>query len=212
MKLYSYYRSSAAFRVRIALNIKGIDYEIVPINLLKHEHETASYRLINPQARVPTLVDGDIILTQSMAIIEYLNEKYPSPALLPQSLEDRAWVRRFSQIIVSDIHPLNNSGTLNYLKNVLHHDQEQCDQWYFNTLRNGFDTLEAMIIANKRSGQCCLGNEISIADICLIPQMYNAQRYHFPLTNYPHLQAINDHCLKLPYVEKARPENQIDAV
>lgn len=209
MKLYSYYRSTAAYRVRIALHYKRIEHELIPVDLIHEQHLNSSYSEINPQTRVPSLTDGDITIGQSMAILEYLEEKYPHPSLLPERIDERAWARYVSQIIVSDLHPLNNSGTLNYLRSTMQHSQSELLQWYHYWLRKNFDALEA-IIAKKSNGQFCIGDNITIADICLIPQIYNAFRFDFAMEAYPTLLAINDHCLSLPCFAKAHPQQQPD--
>lgn len=210
MKLYSYYRSTAAYRVRIALNYKDIAYELIPINLITDAHLNANYRQQNPQARVPTLVDEGVTFGQSMAILEYLNEKYPEPPLLPQDLQERAWVRYFAQIIVSDVHPLNNSGVIRYLKSPLGLDGEQVTAWYHHWLKCGFDALEQLVMQRDRSGPFCAGDTLSMADVCLIPQMFNAARFNFSMQDYPKLRNIYAHCMTLPAFQQAQPEKQPD--
>jgi maleylacetoacetate isomerase len=210
MKLYTFFRSSAAYRVRIALNLKGISYEAVPVHLSKDggQHRTAEYRAVNPQMRVPTLAlsTGDI-LTQSLAIIEYLDEVYPDPPLLPADAVNRARVRAVAQIVACDIHPLNNSGTLAYLRGPLGHDQATIDTWYASWITAGFDAIEAMI----RPGPYAFGAQVTIADLCLVPQVFNAQRFKVPLDRYPKILAVDAACNKLAAFAKARPENQPDA-
>ncbi len=210
MKLYTYYRSTAAYRVRIALNYKQIDYEAIPVNLLEGGQFSKDYAVINPQMRVPTLIDQGEVIGQSMAILEYLEEKYPKPALLPDDLTERAHVRFIAQLIATDIHPLNNVGVLNYLKGTLHQESEAVNEWYFNWLEKGFNALETLLSGGD--GPFCCGNTLTLADVCLIPQIYNAFRFGFPMDGYPRLLAINTHCLALPYFEKAKPENQSDAI
>lgn len=210
MKLYTYYRSTAAYRVRIALNYKQIDYELIPVNLLQGNQFNSDYKTVNPQMRVPTLVDGSFILGQSMAILEYLEEKYPKPALLPDDLVERAQVRFIAQLIATDIHPLNNISVLNYLKNNLHQNQQTVNEWYFNWLEKGFNALETLLAAKK--GLFSLGDTLTMADVCLIPQIYNAFRFGFSMDAYPKLLEINEYCLTLPFFEKAKPENQPDVV
>jgi maleylacetoacetate isomerase len=209
VKLYSYFRSSAAFRVRIALNLKGLSYETIPIHLVKGggQHKSAEYRAINPQMRVPALrlAEGDVLL-QSLAIIEYLDETHPQPPLLPADPLPRAKVRAFAQIIACDIHPLNNSGTLRYLKDPLKHEQAEIDTWYHHWILAGFEALEAMI-----SGPYACGSQVTLADICLVPQVYNARRLKVPLDRFPKIVAADAACLKLPAFDRARPENQPDA-
>jgi maleylpyruvate isomerase len=210
VKLYSYFRSSAAYRVRIALNLKAISYEMIPIHLQKDggQHRSAEYRAINPLGRVPTLMLADgSLLTQSLAIIEYLNEAYPQPPLLPADPVERARVRAISQIIACDIHPLNNLGTLQYLKRTLGQEQAAIDTWYHHWVLRGFEAIEAMI----KPGPYTFGAQVSLADICLVPQVYNARRLKVPLDAFPKIVAVDAACLALPAFDKARPENQPDA-
>ena len=210
MKLYSYFRSSAAFRVRIALNLKGLAYDTVPIHLIKDggRHKSAEYRAVNPQMRVPALAlsDGDA-LVQSLAIIEYLNEAYPSPPLLPADLIERARVRAVAQIIACDIHPLNNTAALNYLKTELKHDQAAVEAWYASWVLAGFEAAEAMI----KPGPYAFGSAVTLADLCLVPQVFNARRFKIALDRFPKIVAADAACAKLPAFDKARPENQPDA-
>ena len=210
MKLYSYFRSSAAFRVRIALNLKGLAYDTVPIHLTKDggKHKTADYRAVNPQMRVPalTLSSGET-LVQSLAIIEYLDEAYSNPPLLPADLIARARVRAVSQIIACDIHPLNNTAALNYLKSQLKHDQAAVDAWYTSWVVAGFEAIEAMI----EPGPYAFGSQVTVADLCLVPQVFNARRFKVPLERFPKIVAADAACAKLPAFDKARPENQPDA-
>jgi maleylpyruvate isomerase len=210
VKLYSYFRSSAAFRVRIALNLKGLAYDTVPIHLTKDggKHKTADYRAVNPQMRVPalTLSSGET-LVQSLAIIEYLDEAYPNPPLLPLDAIVRAQVRAVSQIIACDIHPLNNTAALNYLKNQLKHDQAAADAWYTSWVVAGFEAIEAMI----RPGPYAFGSEVTVADLCLVPQVFNAKRFKIPLERFPKIVAADAACAMLPAFDKARPQNQPDA-
>lgn len=212
MQLYTYNRSTAAYRVRIALNYKNIDHQLIPVNLLAGKHLDEDYKKHNRQARVPTLVDGGFEVGQSSAILEYLEEKFPKPALLPKDLQARAWIRYLSQIIISDMHPLNNVSVLNYLKGTGNFDAAQIKNWYHHWLRLGFDTLEKILSQHPQCKNFCWGNTPTFADLCLIPQVYNAYRFEFPMENYPTLRRINDYCLALPYVEKARPENQSDFI
>lgn len=212
MKLYSYFRSTAAYRVRIALQFKNLEHDIVPVNLLDGKQFEATYLDENPQARVPTLTDDGLTIGQSMAMLEYLEEKYPEPPLLPKDPEGRAWIRYVANIVACDIHPLNNSGVINYLKKDLSHDQNETTIWYHHWLRLGFDALENLLVNNPNTSRCCWGDDVTFADLCLIPQIYNAHRFNFPMDNYPLLNKINEYCLGLPYFEKARPENQADFV
>lgn len=210
MKLYSYFRSSAAYRVRIALNIKGLPYEMESIHLTKDGGRQFSdaFRAINPQMRVPALqLSGGEVLTQSLAIIDYLDEVYPDPPLLPAEALDRARVRAAAQIIACDIHPLNNLCALRYLKRNLNQEQAAIDAWYHHWVIEGFKALEQMITP----GPYCFGSHVTLADVCLLPQVFNARRLNVPLDAFPKILAVESACLKLPAFDKARPENQPDA-
>jgi maleylacetoacetate isomerase len=210
VKLYSYFRSSAAFRVRIALNLKGLAYETIPIHLTKDggKHKTAAYRVVNPQMRVPalTLPSGEV-LVQSLAIIDYLDDAYPTPPLLPTNPIERAHIRAVAQIIACDIHPLNNTAALQYLKRDLGHDQAAIDSWYTSWVMAGFEAVEAMIAP----GPYAFGSKVSVADLCLVPQIFNARRFNIALDRFPKIAAADAACAKLPAFDKARPENQPDA-
>jgi len=210
VKLYTYFRSSAAFRARIALNLKGLSYDQVPIHLVKDggHHKSPEYRAVNPQMRVPALtLSGGEVLIQSLAIIEYLNEVYPEPPLLPADAVTRAEIRAIAQIIACDIHPLNNSGTLQYLKNELKHEKEAINTWYAWWINSGFEAIEARI----RPAPYAFGAHVSLADVCLVPQVYNARRFKVPLERFPKILAVDAACRKLAAFDLARPENQPDA-
>jgi len=210
VKLYSYFRSSAAYRVRIALNLKKLPYEMVPIHLTKDggRQHTPEFRAINPQARVPALeVSSGEVLTQSLAIIEYLDDVHPEPPLLPTDALDRAKSRAIAQMIACDIHPLNNLIALKYLKRQLKHEQSEIDAWYHHWIIEGFRALEAVL---EPAPYAC-GANVTIADICLVPQVANARRYKVPLDQFPKIVAVDAACLKLPAFDRARPENQPDA-
>jgi len=212
--LYSYWRSTAAYRIRIALNIKQVAYTQQSVNLVRDggEQHEAEYRNINPQGLVPSIVHGDVKISQSIAILEYLEEKYPQKvALLPKTLEQRAFVRQLCQIIASDLHPLNNLRVLQYLSNSLKVDEKQRMKWYHHWLGLGFDAFSSLLDKQGISGSYCLGGELSMADVCLIPQIYNADRFGFSMASYPRLLEINQHCLKLQRFKDAIPENQPDA-
>jgi maleylpyruvate isomerase len=209
VKLYSYFRSSAAFRVRIALNLKGLDYESVPVHLVKDggHNRRPEFRAVNPQMRIPALVaPGGEVLIQSLAVIEYLDETHPEPALLPKDPVARAQTRALAQIIACDIHPLNNVGTLRYLKRELHQEQSAIDAWYHHWVIEGFEAFEAL----ARPGPYACGNKVTVADLCLVPQVYNARRLKVPLEKFPKIVGIDAACLKLPAFDRARPENQLD--
>ncbi len=210
MKLYSYFRSSAAYRVRIAFHLKGLSYETIPIHLQKEGglNRKPEFRAVNPQMRLPALkLDSGEVLTQSLAIIEYLDEVHPQPPLLPRDPIDRARVRALAQLIACDIHPLNNVGPLRYLKNQLGQDQAKIDAWYHHWILEGFDAIETML----RPGPYAFGADVTLADICLVPQVANARRLKVPLDRFPKILAVDAACAKLPAFDKARPENQPDA-
>jgi maleylacetoacetate isomerase len=210
VKLYSYFRSSAAYRVRIALNLKGLAYDTVSIHLIKEGglNRRPEFRAINPQMRVPVLVtdQGDTLI-QSLAIIEYLDETHPQPPLLPKDPRARAKVRGFAELIACDIHPLNNTSPLRYLKRDLHQEQSTIDTWYHHWVLEGFEALEAMIT----DGPYLCGKEVTLADCCLVPQVFNARRLKVPLDKFPKIVAADAACQALSAFQKARPENQPDA-
>jgi maleylacetoacetate isomerase len=210
VKLYSYFRSSAAYRVRIALNLKGLDYEMVAVHLVKDggHNRRPEFRAVNPQMRLPALVtdDGDVLL-QSLAIIDYLDETHPEPPLLPKPSLARAKARALAQIVACDIHPLNNIGALRYLKNEMHQPQSAIDEWYRHWVVAGFESLEALIAP---SPYAC-GAQVTVADICVVPQVYNARRLKVPLDKFPKIAAVDAACLALAAFDRARPENQPDA-
>jgi len=210
VKVYTYFRSSAAYRLRIALNLKGLSGDMVSIHLQKDggQHRKPEYRAINPQMRVPSLkLDSGEVLTQSLAIIEYLDEVDPQPPLLPRDPVARAKVRALALAIACDIHPLNNLAPLRYLKNELGQEQSKIDAWYHHWILEGFEALETMV----RPGPYAFGGEVTLADVCLVPQIYNARRLKVPLDRFPKLVAIDAACAKLPAFEQARPESQPDA-
>lgn len=211
LKLYDYFRSSACFRVRIALNIKELSYESFTIHLLKEggDQLKAAYREINPQGLVPTLqVSNTHYLTQSLAIIEYLEETFPQPALLPADPLLRAHNRAFAQTIACDIHPLNNLRVLKYLAEPFALSEEKRKMWYQHWLELGFETLEAMIKAHSHKGLFCFGETPTLADVCLVPQVYNAIHRAYPMHNHPLLHGIYQHCLTQPAFVAALPDNQ----
>ena len=213
MKLYSYWRSSAAYRVRIALNLKGLDYEVAPVHLLKDggEQLQAEYRAINPQGVVPALVDGDVSIGQSLAIMDYLEDRYPEPALYPQSIEARAFARQIALVVACDIHPLNNLRVLKYLKRSLDQGDEARNDWYHHWVRMGFRALETLLDGRDWQGPYCLDGQVTIADACLIPQIYNARRFDIALDDFPSLVKIEQACMELAAFQGAAPENQVDA-
>lgn len=210
IRLYSYWRSSAAYRVRIALNLKGLDYETVAVSLLpgQSEHRQEAYRSRNPQMLVPFLEDGDVRTAQSMTILEYLEEVYPETPLLPASPEDRAAVRSFCNSICCDVHPLNNLRVLAYLKENFGVTDEQRNAWYAHWIHESFRAAE--IVAAGSGGPFVFGEEASLADACLVPQIYNARRFEVPLDAYPALVAVDAHCNSLSEFAAALPERQPD--
>lgn len=210
MKLYSYFRSSAAYRVRIALNLKGIGYETQSVHLVKDggHNKRPEFRAINPQMRVPVLVTtaGEVLI-QSLAIIEYLDETHPQPPLLPKDPLARARVRALAELIACDIHPLNNTSALRYLKNNLARQQSAIDEWYRHWIVTGFEALEELITP----GPFACGSEITMADVCLVPQVNNARRLNVPLERFPKIVGVDGACLAIAAFDRARPENQPDA-
>lgn len=204
--LYDYYRSSACYRVRIALNLKGVNYEKRPVNLLESEQKGDSYHVLNPQGLVPMLeIDGQR-LTQSMAIITYLDLRFPNQPLIPASATARAHVIAMCQMVVADIHPLNNLRVLKYLKNELGQSQEAIDAWYAHWIREGLPALET--IAAPGAGKFLFGDAPTTADVCLVPQLYNARRYNVPLDDYPILLRAEENAKKLEAFAAAAPERQ----
>jgi maleylpyruvate isomerase len=210
VKLYTYFRSSAAYRARIALNLKGLPYDMVSVHLTRDggHQRRPEFQKVNPQMRVPALeLSSGEVLTQSLAIIEYLDEIEPEPPFLPADALERAHVRALAQLIACDIHPLNNTSPLQYLKRVLKHEQAEIDAWYHHWVIEGFRALEQMLTPGPYSH----GAHVTLADICLVPQVANARRLKVPLDAFPKTVAVEQACLKLPAFDKARPENQPDA-
>ena len=214
IKLYGYWRSTAAYRVRIALNLKQVSYSQQSVHLVKDggEQHKPEYQSINPQGLVPTLVDGGVAIGQSLAILEYLEEKYAQHSLLPSGIAARALARQLCQIIACDLHPLNNLRILKYLSNELKVSDADKSKWYHHWLAQGFEAFDKLVSKSDLNGPYCLGGELSMADVCLIPQIYNANRFDFAMDAYPRLQEINQNCLKLQRFRDAVPENQPDAV
>ena len=210
MKLYSYHRSSAAFRVRIALNLKGLPYDFVAVNLLNAEQKSAPYMALNPQGLVPALeLDRGELIAQSVAILEWLEEACPPPALLPHDPLQRARVRSLMNNITCDIHPLNNLSVMNYLRTELGADDEAVHRWYCNWVDRGFSAIERSL--EDTMGDCCFGDQPTLADVCLIPQVYNAYRFKVPMEAYPNIRGVSQHCNSLEAFAKAVPEAQPDA-
>jgi maleylpyruvate isomerase len=213
MKLYSYFRSSASYRVRIALNLKNLPYDYAPIHMLRDggEQLKPEYRKLNPDGVVPTLVDGDNVLQQSLAIIEYLEETHPEPPLLPKAPADRAYVRSVALQIACEIHPLDNLRVLRYLKHTVGTDDETKDAWYRHWVEAGFTTLERHLAGDSRTGKLCFGDTPTLADACLVPQVFNAQRFKIDVTRFPTIQRIHDHASQLDAFARAAPGVQPDA-
>lgn len=211
MKLHGYYRSSASFRVRIALNLKGIEYKDVLHHLRKDEQGAPDYLKLHPQGLVPLLEDGDELLLQSMAIIEYLDETHPFPPLLPGHPGDRARVRAIAQMISCDIHPVDNLRVLRYLRKELGQDEASVQRWYNHWIAEGFQALETFLSESDQTGRFCHGDEPTLADLCLVPQVVNSQNFKLDLTPYPTICRIQEACLSLAAFERALPKNQPDA-
>lgn len=204
--LYDYYRSSASYRVRIALNIKGVEYERRPVNLLECQQQSDEYRALNPQGFVPMLEMDGARLTQSMAIMGYLDQKVPTNPLLPAAAEARAHVLSLALTVACDIHPLNNLRILKYLKDTLHVDQDARDEWYRHWVAEGLSALEAM--AAPRSGKFLFGDTPTLADVCLVPQLFNARRFNVPLDGYPTLVRADENANRLEAFAAAHPDRQ----
>ncbi|MBX3455307.1 maleylacetoacetate isomerase [Ferrovibrio sp.] len=211
MKLHGYFRSSAAYRVRIALNLKGLAYEQAFVHLQKNIQLSADFAKLNPQQLVPALEDGDTLLTQSLAIMEYLEETRPEPALLPKDAAGRARVRALAMAVACEIHPLNNLRVLRYLVREMELSEEKKNQWYRHWVETGLQALEAMLVSDPRTGSFCHGDKPSMADICLVPQIANAKRFGCDLSACPTVMRINDHCLTVAAFANAAPERQPDA-
>ena len=213
MKLYTYFRSSAAFRVRIALNFKAIPYQAVPVDLRGpvSAQRSGEYLQFNPEGLVPVLVDGATVVRQSLAIIEYLEELRPAPPLLPQQPSARAQVRALALAIACDIHPLNNTRVLSYLRAPLGHDDAEVNSWYAYWIARGFGALEQEVAGTSGDGRHMFGTTVTLADVCIVPQMYNARRLQCELGPYPRLRAICAHLETLPPFAQAAPEAQADA-
>jgi len=213
MKLYTFFRSSASYRVRIALNLKGLACEQTPIHLRRGggEQFSAAYKRINPQALVPALEDDGRILTQSLAIIEYLDEKYPNPPLLPAAAADRALVRSMAMVIACEVHPIQNLRVLTFVKQEYHQTEELMNQWARHWIDLGLSALEQMILAQPNSDKFCFGNTPTLADICLVPQLGNARRYGCDVSQYPTIVSIEKNCVTIPAFANAAPEKQPDA-
>lgn len=213
MKLYNFFSSGTSYRTRIALNLKGLKYQYVPVNLRAAEEYGAEYKALNPQGLVPTLVLEDgTTLTQSPAIIEWLEEKYPEPSLLPKDLTERAHVRALAAIIGCDIHPINNKRILDYLRSHYAQDDAGINTWCGEWIHAGFAAYEQLLLNQPTRGKFSFGDTPTIADTYLIPQLFSARRFKVDLTTYPTILAIEQHCQALPAFADAAPSRQPDAV
>jgi maleylpyruvate isomerase len=211
MQLHNFFRSGTSHRTRIALNLKGLSYDYVAVDLRTNAHHDAAFKALNPQGLVPTLVDGDLVLSQSVAIIEWLEERYPTPALLPTDLNDRAHVRAMAAVVGCDIHPVNNKRILDTLRAAFGADDAAINHWCSTWISAGFAALEAMLQADKQRGDFCFGNAPGLADVYLIPQVESARRFKVDLAPYPSIRAIDLACSELPAFQKAAPGVQPDA-
>lgn len=213
LRLYTYWRSTAAYRVRIALNLKKLRHELIPIHLTRNggEQHRDEYLALNPQGLVPTLLDGERILRQSLAILEYLDEVYPEPPLLPATPRDRARVRAIADLIACDVHPLNNLRVLQFLEKEMGQGENARKNWYHYWLEQGFNALEELLADHPSTGIFCEGDEPTFADVCLVPQVYNARRFEVDMARYPTIVRIDEACLSMPAFSDAAPENQPDA-
>ncbi|HJU39095.1 MAG TPA: maleylacetoacetate isomerase [Tahibacter sp.] len=214
LRLYGYWRSSAVYRVRIALNLKGLPYETVPVHLVNNggEQHAESYRKLNPQELIPVLRDGGRIVRQSLAIVEYLDEAYEGECkLLPATARDRARVRALAQLIACDVHPLNNLRVLQYLEREFNAPQVERERWSRHWIAEGFRAFEELLADSPSTGQFCEGDDPTLADVCLVPQVYNARRWGVDLEPFPTIVRIDAHCRTLPAFDAARPEAQPDA-
>ena len=211
MKLYNFFRSGTSHRLRIALNLKGLEADYVAVDLRTEEHLGAAFKALNPQGLVPALVEGDLVLIQSPAIIEWLEERYPSPALLPANPEDRARVRALAAIVGCDIHPINNRRILEYLRKTLGCDEAVVLAWCNTWIVDGFAALEALLAADKARGNFCFGYTPTLADAYLIPQVESARRFKVDLSPFPNIVAIDQACGELDAFKRAAPGVQPDA-
>ena len=213
LKLFTYFRSSAAYRVRLALQLKGLPYEAALVHLVRNggEHLQASYRAVNPGARLPCLQDGGTTISQSLAILEYLEEAYPGKPLLPADAAGRARVRALALMVACDIHPLNNLRVLKYLSGDLEVSEANKTAWYRHWIEEGFRIIETHLAREAQTGSFAHGDRPTLADCCLVPQVFNAERFDVDLTQYPTIRRINDRCAELPEFVAAHPAQQADA-
>ena len=211
MKLYNFFRSGTSHRLRIALNLKGLQTEYLPVDLRTEQHLQAAFKAINPQGLVPALVDGDQVLIQSPAIIEWLEEKYPNPPLLPADVQQRAHVRALAAMVGCDIHPINNRRILEYLRHQFKADETAINAWCATWITAGFDAFEALLAADKSRGDFCFGSQPGLADVYLVPQVESARRFKVDMARWPLISAVDAACMKLPAFERAAPMKQPDA-
>ncbi len=211
MKLYGYYRSSTSYRTRIVLNIKGIDYDYVPVALDRGEQQGEAFRELNPMGAVPALASDDGLFVQSPAIIEYLEERYPEPRLLPGDPAGRARVREIAALIACDIHPVNNLRVMRYIGENYGQDRAGIGAWYAHWIHAGFGPLERLLAARSAEGRYCIGDEVTLADAYLVPQVYNARRFGVALDDYPVIASVDAHLKALPAFAAAHPDRQPDA-
>jgi maleylpyruvate isomerase len=211
LQLHNFFRSGTSHRLRIALNLKGLDYQYVAVSLARQEHLSAAYKALNPQALVPTLVDGEQVFTQTPAIIEWLEERHPTPPLLPSSPEDRARVRALAALVGCDIHPINNRRILEYLRKTLGCDDAAVQSWCATWIHAGFEALEALLVADRNRGDFCFGSTPTVADVYLVPQVESARRFNVDLSPFPAIVAIDQACARLDAFQKAAPAVQPDA-
>lgn len=213
LRLYSYWRSSAAYRVRIALNLKGLDYQLAPVHLVRDggEQHGPAFKKVNPQGLVPALQHGQRLIRQSMAIIEYLDDCFPAEPLLPTDARERARVRGLAQIVACDMHPLGNLRVLQYLEREFQATPAQRETWIRHWLALGFEAIEALLAESSATGDFCAGDRAGLADCLLVPQVYNARRFGLDLSPYPTVRRIDAHCLTQPAFQQAAPEAQPDA-
>jgi len=212
MKVYNYFRSGTSHRLRIVLNLKGLDWDYVAVDLRAEAHFDAAFKALNPQGFVPTVIDGDLVLTQSPAIIEWLEERFPNPPLLPADVNDRARVRALAAVVGCDIHPLNNRRVLEYLRHTLGCNEAAVLAWCGTWISAGFSALESMLGKDTQRGDFCFGTAPTLADAYLVAQVESARRFKVDLVAYPNICAIDRACARLPAFVQAAPKNQVDAV
>jgi len=212
MKVYNYFRSGTSHRLRIVLNLKGLDWDYVAVDLRAEAHFDAAFKALNPQGFVPTVIDGDLVLTQSPAIIEWLEERFPNPPLLPADVNDRARVRALAAVVGCDIHPLNNRRVLEYLRHTLGCNEAAVLAWCGTWISAGFSALESMLGRDTQRGDFCFGTAPTLADAYLVAQVESARRFKVDLAAYPNICAIDRACARLPAFVQAAPKNQVDAV